>query len=133
MHTSITMASVSIGGQGFVSADVVLEEMISGGSGGPAVVASTDVAPVVAGHGAAPLELDPAADVEVAAPVAAGGAGGGNKVCEFWVAQFQCKNLIILSDIPNYYLSICWCWSRSWELMQQLSGKMVFVKSKLNK
>jgi len=75
MHTSSTMASVSVGGQGFVSANVVLEEMISGGSGGPAVVAGTDVAPVVAGHGAAPLELDPAADVEVAAPVAAGGAG----------------------------------------------------------
>jgi len=69
------MASVSIGGQGFVSADVVLEEMISGGSGGPAVVAGTGVAPVVAGHGAAPVELDPAADVEVAAPVTGAGAG----------------------------------------------------------
>ena len=66
MHTSITMASVSIGGQGFVSADVVLEEMISGGSGGAAVVA---------GHGAAPVVLDPATDAEVAAPVAVAGAG----------------------------------------------------------
>ena len=75
MHTSSTMASVPVGGQGFVSANVVLEEMISGGSGGAAVVAGHGASPVAAGNSAAPVVLDPAADAEVAAPVAAGGAG----------------------------------------------------------
>jgi len=69
------MASVPVGGQGFVSANVVLEEMISGGSGGAAVVAGHGASPVAAGTSAAPVVLDPAADAEVAAPVAAAGAG----------------------------------------------------------
>jgi len=69
------MASVPVGGQGFVSANVVLEEMISGGSGAAAVVAGHGASPVAAGTSAAPVVLDPAADAEVAAPVAAAGAG----------------------------------------------------------
>jgi hypothetical protein len=79
------MASVSVVGEGFVTAEVVLGEMISGGTTSASVVAGNGVAPVVAGHGAAPVAggtgaapvvLDPIADVEVvAAPVAAAGAG----------------------------------------------------------
>ena len=44
---------------------------------GAAIVAGHGATPVAAGTSAAPVVLDPAADAEVAAPVAGAGAGAG--------------------------------------------------------